>query len=153
MYMLALGKTGEGAYLRDSDIYMWRPLRPTNVTWACDDGHTSRKATKADSQYYAKQCVALRRFLVDPCRNATRRQDRLGSYPCVAFLRLVVKKSPTFWIINLCVSRINAMQGLASLWNTRSLRSADSGIGHDHRVHNSDRWPWRRSRIDNNQQH
>ena len=35
--------------------------------------------------------------------------------PCIAFLHLVVKKSPTFLVINLCVSRINATQGLASL--------------------------------------
>ena len=34
---------------------------------------------------------------------------------CVAFLRLVVKKNPSFLVINLCVSRINATQSLASL--------------------------------------
>ena len=38
---------------------------------------------KAGSQYDAKQCVALRRLHVYACRNATRCQDRLGSYPYV----------------------------------------------------------------------
>ena len=52
--MLALGKTGEGAYSQDSDIYMWRPL-PTDECHvgvrslhflSLFDGQNSRKVTK-----------------------------------------------------------------------------------------------------------
>ena len=37
-YMLALGKAGEGAYLRDRDINFTCDdnYRPMNATWACD---------------------------------------------------------------------------------------------------------------------
>ena len=53
---------------------------------------------KADSQYDAR---------ID--------SDPILAFPCVTFLHLVVKKLPTFLVINLCVSRINAMQDLVLL--------------------------------------
>ena len=52
--MLALVKTGEGAYAQDSDIYVWRPLvtddchvgvRSLHFLWQFN-GQNSRKATK-----------------------------------------------------------------------------------------------------------
>ena len=73
---------------------------------------------KAGSQCGAKQCVTLRHLHVDACRK--QQGDRIDSepifaFPYTAFLCLVIKKFPTFLITNLCVSRINAMQGVASL--------------------------------------
>ena len=41
--------------------------------------------------------------------------DSILAFPCVVFLRLVVKNPRLFLVINLCVSRTNATQGLASL--------------------------------------
>ena len=52
--MLALGKTGEWAYLQDSDIYVWQPLpiaeyhvgaRSLHFLWLFD-GQNWRKVTK-----------------------------------------------------------------------------------------------------------
>ena len=52
---------------------------------------------------------------VETQHNAWIDSDPILAFPCVAFLRQVVKNPPTFLVINLCVSRINATQGLASL--------------------------------------
>ena len=63
-------------------------------------------------------CVALpsrRSTLVETQYDARIDSGPTLALPCVVFLRLVVKKSPTFLVINLCVSQINATQGLAAL--------------------------------------
>ena len=54
-------------------------------------------------------------MLVETQHDARIDSDPILAFPCIAFLRLVVKKPPTFLVINLCVSQINAMQGLVSL--------------------------------------
>ena len=59
--------------------------------------------------------VVFTLMLVEMQHDARIDSDPILAFPCVAFLRLVVKKPPTFLVINLCVSRINATQGLASL--------------------------------------
>ena len=56
------------------------------------------------------RCVVFASTLVE-----MQRDTRVNSGPFLAFLCLVVKKSPTFLVINLCVSQINVTQGLASL--------------------------------------
>ena len=61
------------------------------------------------------RCVVFALTLVETQHDARIDSDPIFAFPCVAFLRLVVKKPPTFLVINLCVSRINATQGLASL--------------------------------------
>ena len=53
--------------------------------------------------------------LVETQHDARIDSDPILAFPCVAFLRLVVKNPPTFLVINLCVSQINAMQSLVSL--------------------------------------
>ena len=63
----------------------------------------------------ALRCVVFASTLVETQHDARIDSDPILASPCVAFLRLVVKKSPTFLVINLCISRINATQGLASL--------------------------------------
>ena len=62
----------------------------------------------------ALRCVVFASTLVEMQHDARIDSDPILVFPCIAFLCLVVKK-PTFLVINLCVSRINAMQGLASL--------------------------------------
>ena len=64
---------------------------------------------------YALRWVVFTATLVETQHNARIDSDPILAFPCVAFLRLVVKEPPTFLVINLCVSRINATQGLASL--------------------------------------
>ena len=61
------------------------------------------------------RCVALASTLVETQYDARIDSGPIPALPCVAFLCLVVKKPPTFLVINLCVSRINALQGLSSL--------------------------------------
>ena len=63
----------------------------------------------------ALRYVIFASMLVEMQHDARIDSDPILAFLCVMFLRLVVKKSPAFEIINLCVSRINAMQGLASL--------------------------------------
>ena len=63
----------------------------------------------------ALHCVVFASTLVETQHDARIDLDPILAFPCVAFLCLVVKNPPTFLAINLCVSRINAMQGLASL--------------------------------------
>ena len=59
--------------------------------------------------------VVFASTLVETQYDARIDSDPIFAFPCVAFLRQVVKKPPTFLVINLCISRINATQGLASL--------------------------------------
>ena len=63
----------------------------------------------------ALRCVVFTSTLVENQHDARIDLDPILALPCIAFLHLVVKKPPIFSAINLCVSRINAMQGLASL--------------------------------------
>ena len=63
----------------------------------------------------ALRCVAFASTLVETQYDARIDLGPILALPCVAFLCLVVKKSPTSLVINLCVSLINATQGLASL--------------------------------------
>ena len=65
--MLALGKTGEGAYSQDSDIYTWRPLptdkchvgvRSLHFLWLIDR-QNSRKAAKWISVWWEPQWCRL----------------------------------------------------------------------------------------------
>ena len=78
----------------------------------------ARVGIKAGSQYDAKQCVALCRVRVDTCRNTTRHQDRLGSYPCVS-LRCTLasgrQETPDFFSNKFVRFTNNATQGLVSL--------------------------------------
>ena len=67
------------------------------------------------TQNNALRCVAFASMLVETQYDARIVSDPILALPCVAFLRLVVKKFSTFLVINLCVSRINATQGLTSL--------------------------------------
>ena len=67
------------------------------------------------TQNNALHCIAFASTLVEMQYDARIDSGPILALPCVAFLRLVVKKSSIFLVINLCVSRINAMQGLASL--------------------------------------
>ena len=60
------------------------------------------------------RCVVFASTLVETQHDTRIDSDPILAFPCIAFLHLVVKK-PTFLVINLCVSQINAMQGLASL--------------------------------------
>ena len=53
--------------------------------------------------------------LIEMQHNAGIDSDLILAFPYVAFLCVVVKKSPTFLITNLCVSQINATLGLSSL--------------------------------------
>ena len=62
---------------------------------------------------YALHCVAFASTLVETQHDTRIDLDRILALPCIAFLRLVINKSPTSLVINLCVSRINATQGLA----------------------------------------
>ena len=57
-------------------------------------------------------CVAFTSTFVEMQYDTRIDSDPIIAFPCAVFLRLVIKKSP---IINLCVSRINTMQGLASV--------------------------------------
>ena len=63
----------------------------------------------------ALRYIVFASTLVETQNEARIDSDPIFAFPCVAFLRLVVKNPLTFLVINLCVSRINAMQGLASL--------------------------------------
>ena len=84
----------------------------------CDACRLCHLILKVGSQYNDKQCVVLHRLHVDACRNATRRQDRLGSYPCVPLCYILAsgrQETPNFFSNKLCISQINATQGLASL--------------------------------------
>ena len=60
------------------------------------------------------RCVIFASTLVETQHNARIDSDPILAFLCVAFLCLVVKKSPTFLVINLCISRTNATQGLAA---------------------------------------
>ena len=53
-------------------------------------------------------CVVFALTLVEMQHDARIDLDPILTFPCIAFLRLVVKKPPMFSVINLCVSRINA---------------------------------------------
>ena len=59
--------------------------------------------------------VVFASTLVETQHDARIDSDPIFEFPWLAFLRLVVKKPPTFLVINLCVSRINATQGFALL--------------------------------------
>ena len=63
----------------------------------------------------ALRCVVFTSTLIETQHDARIDSNPILAFPCIAFLHLVIKKPPTFLAINLCVSRINAMQGLASL--------------------------------------
>ena len=63
----------------------------------------------------ALRCVIFMSTLVEMQHDARIDSDPILAFLYVAFLCLVIKKSPTFEIINLYVSRINATQGLVSL--------------------------------------
>ena len=63
----------------------------------------------------ALRCVVFSWTFVETQHDARIYLNPILTFPCIAFLHLVIKKLPTFLIINLCVSRINAMQGLVSL--------------------------------------
>ena len=63
----------------------------------------------------ALRYVVFASTLVETQHDARIDSDPILAFPCVVFLRLVVKKSPAFLVINLCVSRINTTQGLVSL--------------------------------------
>ena len=60
-------------------------------------------------------CVVFVSTLVETQHDARIDSDPILTFPCVAFLRLVVKNPPTFLVINLCISRINVTQSLVSL--------------------------------------
>ena len=64
----------------------------------------------------ALHCVVFASTLVEMQHDARIDSDPILALPCVVFLHLVVKKPPTFLVINLCALRINATQGLASLY-------------------------------------
>ena len=84
---------------------------------------------KAGSQYDAKQrCVVFAATLVETQHDARIDSDPVLAFLCVAFLRLVVKKSPAFLVINLCGSRINATQGLGSLCEPALRTQCDARI-------------------------
>ena len=59
--------------------------------------------------------LAFTSTLVETQRNARIGSDPILAFHCAAFLHLIIKKSPIFLVINFCVSRVNVMQGLASL--------------------------------------
>ena len=63
----------------------------------------------------ALRCIVFASTLVETQHDARIDSDPMLVFPCVAILRLVVKKPLTFLVINLCVLQNNAMQGLASL--------------------------------------
>ena len=60
-------------------------------------------------------CVVFALRLVETQHDARIDSDPILAFTCVAFLCLVVKNPQIFLVINLCFSRINAMQGLTSL--------------------------------------
>ena len=63
----------------------------------------------------ALHCVVFASTLVETQHNARIDSDPILVFPCVAFLHLVLKNPQLFLVINLCISRINATQDLASL--------------------------------------
>ena len=63
----------------------------------------------------ALRCVVFESMLVETQHDTRIDLDPILAFPCIAFLCLVIKNPLTFSAINLCVSRINATQGLASL--------------------------------------
>ena len=62
----------------------------------------------------ALRCVVFVSTLVETQHDARIDSDPILASSCIAFLRLVIK-DPRLWVINLCVSQINATQCLASL--------------------------------------
>ena len=63
----------------------------------------------------ALRCFVYAWTLVEMQHNARIDSDPILVFPCIAFLCLVIKKPLTFFVLNLCVSQINATQDLASL--------------------------------------
>ena len=70
----------------------------------------------------ALHCIAFTSTLVETQRDARIDSDPILAFPCAAFLHLIIKKSPIFLVINFCVSRVNVMQGLASLCEPALIR-------------------------------
>ena len=60
-------------------------------------------------------CVVFVSTLIEMQHDTRIDLDPILMFLCVTLLGLDVKKSPPFLVINLCTSRINATQGLASL--------------------------------------
>ena len=63
----------------------------------------------------ALRCVIFASMLAETQHDTRIDSDPILAFLCIAFLHQVVKKPPTFLVINLCVSRINVTQILASL--------------------------------------
>ena len=70
-----------------------------------------RLGTRLGSQYDTTQCIALRRHQIDACRKATRRY----SDPILAF-NSCIRLSNKSLKYKICISQINATQGLMSLY-------------------------------------
>ena len=82
----------------------------TNVDLALVEALTETKSdvdlrpVHNTTQNYALRCVAFASTLVETQYDARIDSDPILALPCVAFLHLVVTKSPTFLVINLCIS-------------------------------------------------
>ena len=61
-------------------------------------------------------CVVFASTLVEMQHDARIDSDPILAFSCITFLHLVIKKSPTFLVINLCILQINVMQGLTSVY-------------------------------------
>ena len=63
----------------------------------------------------ALRCVAFASTLVETHYDARIDSDPILAFLCIAFLCLIIEKSLEKIVRNVCVSQINATQGLASL--------------------------------------
>ena len=64
---------------------------------------------------YLYTYIVFTSTLVETQHDARIDSDPILAFPCVAFLHLVIKNPRLFLVINLCISRINITQDLASL--------------------------------------
>ena len=73
--------------------------------------HGHGDIVKAGSQYDERACIMSCHLRVDACRNAWIDLDSILAFLCVAFLRLVMKKSRKFEYFCVSQARRNTTQG------------------------------------------